>query len=318
MRIRTLSDRLFLALALTPLPTLASAQTAQLPDFTYQGRLQQDGHPANGSYDLTFALYDAATGGNMIGTEQAEPQFPVTDGLFTVDLAFPAAFDGQQRWLEVSINGQPLSPRQAIATAPVAQYALSGNPGPIGPQGVTGPAGETGPAGPQGPAGPTGPTGSQGLAGPTGATGATGATGQQGPAGPTGPIGPQGPQGPQGATGPRGATRGMVATVVNADGTLQVPTACTVTKPAVGKYSFACPPALFNGHLALAIATPIGNANLIGFGGTVTGTVNATLQFSADTMFHVVLVEAGDTPLSSTNGAQADALPGSIGSMPVQ
>lgn len=308
MRIRTLLPaRLVQALALAQLPAIAFAQTAQLPDFTYQGRLQQDGHPADGTYDLGFALYDAATGGHMIGTEHTEPQFPVTDGLFTVDLAFPAAFDGQQRWLEVRVNGQPLSPRQAIATAPVAQYALSGNPGPTGPQGMPGPVGATGPAGPQGAAGPVGPTGPQGVAGPTGTMGATG---PQGPAGPTGPVGPQG------ATGPRGATRGMVATVVNADGTLQVPTACTVTKPAVGKYSFACPPALFNGHLALAIATPIGTANLIGFGGTVTATVNATLQFSADTMFHVVLVEAGDTPLSSTTGTPAEAVPASIGNLP--
>lgn len=290
MRIRTLPAHLPLALALTQLPTIACAQTAQLPDFTYQGRLQQDGHPANGTYDLGFALYDAATGGNMIGTEQTEPQFPVTDGLFTVDLAFPAAFDGQQRWLEVKVNGQPLSPRQAISTTPVAQYALSGNPGPTGPQGVPGPAGPTG---------PTGPAGSQG---------ATGATGPQGPAG---------PQGPQGATGPRGATRGIVATVVNADGTAQVPTACTITKPGTGQYFFACPPALFNGHLAQPMVTALGSAIVTEYTGYSTGTtINVDLHLSADAVFNIALIEVGDTPLSSTNAAPDSAAPVRIGTLP--
>ena len=81
------------------------AQTPQLPDFTYQGRLQQDGQPASGNYDLTFALYDAAVGGAQVGTAITETQFPVTDGLFTVSLAFPGAFTGNQRWLQVTVNG---------------------------------------------------------------------------------------------------------------------------------------------------------------------------------------------------------------------
>src|SRR5690606_10300057 len=52
------------------------AQVPQLPDFTYQGRLTQNGMPANGEYDLEFALYDAETGGNEIGTAQSEPGYP--------------------------------------------------------------------------------------------------------------------------------------------------------------------------------------------------------------------------------------------------
>ena len=171
----------------------AQAQVAQLPDFTYQGRLEQDGQPANGSYDLAFTLYDAASGGNALGTPQLESQFPVVDGLFTVSLAFPGVFSGNQTWLEVSVNGQALLPRQAVATTPVAQYALSGNPGPAG---ATGPQGEPGPAGPQGEPGPAGATGPAGAMGPTGPAG---------PAGPQGPTGPQGPQGVQGAQGSAGA-----------------------------------------------------------------------------------------------------------------
>ncbi|HUD42404.1 MAG TPA: LamG-like jellyroll fold domain-containing protein [Dokdonella sp.] len=212
----------------------AAAQVAQLPDFTYQGLLMREGQPANGPYDLAFALYDAQTGGQQIGTTQTEPQFPVANGVFTVSLAFPGAFTGTQLWLEVRVNGQPLLPRQAVATTPVAQYALSGNPGPAGPQGPQGPAGPTGPAGAtgatgaQGPAGPAGATGPQGPQGPAGATGATGATGDAGPQGPAGPAGAQGPEGPagpagatgaQGPAGPAGPAGGSFADAP-ADGTL--------------------------------------------------------------------------------------------------
>ena len=179
--------RCCIAVAL-PASQVAVAQVAQLPDFTYQGRLAQDGQPANGAFDLVFTLYDAEVAGHVVGAPQSEPQFPIVDGLFTVSLAFPGVFTGDQMWLDVSVNGQSLSPRQAIATTPVAQYALSGNPGPAGPQGDQGAPGPTGPqgaTGTQGATGPQGATGAQGATGPQGATGAQGATGPQGPAGPS-------------------------------------------------------------------------------------------------------------------------------------
>ena len=212
----------FLLAALVGMAGVASAQVPQLSDFTYQGHLAQDGQAATGQYDLGFALFDAETGGNQIGATILEPQFPVTDGLFTVSLSFPGAFAGEQRWLQVTVNGQPLVPRQPVSTTPVAAYALDGNPGPQGdpgpagvagpqgPQGIQGdpgPAGAIGPQGPQGvqgdpgPAGAIGPQGPQGVQGAPGAAGATGAAGPQGPIGETGPAGPQGPQGDAGPAG---------------------------------------------------------------------------------------------------------------------
>lgn len=204
------SMRLFAICALL-IVGLAGAQEPQLPDFSYQGRLQQGGAPANGEFDLTFALFDAENGGTQIGNTISEPDFPVSDGLFTVSLAFPGAFVGDQLWLEVSVNGQTLTPRQAVSTTPVAQYALDGNPGPAGPpgeqgeQGETGPAGAQGPQGLQGPPGTTGAQGPQGLQGPPGTTGAQGPQGLQGTPGATGAQGPQGLQGAPGATGAQGA-----------------------------------------------------------------------------------------------------------------
>jgi len=35
--------------------------------ITYQGKLSDAGNPANGSYDLKFTLYDAASAGGAVG-----------------------------------------------------------------------------------------------------------------------------------------------------------------------------------------------------------------------------------------------------------
>jgi len=58
----TLGAVLWTAMFLQP-PTLLAQGTA----FNYQGRLDADGAPANGSFDLRFAIYDAASGGNQWG-----------------------------------------------------------------------------------------------------------------------------------------------------------------------------------------------------------------------------------------------------------
>ena len=54
-------------LALSTLDSQLSTAHAQGTAFTYQGRLNDGGSPASGSYDLTFALFDAATSGNQVG-----------------------------------------------------------------------------------------------------------------------------------------------------------------------------------------------------------------------------------------------------------
>ena len=118
---------------LAGLPVCQALAAPQLPDFTYQGHLRQNGQPVNGNFTLAFALFDDATAGNQVGSTITEPGFAVTDGLFTVSLGFPGAFTGNQLWLQVSVNGAPLLPRQAVSTTPVAQYALSGSIG--GPAG---------------------------------------------------------------------------------------------------------------------------------------------------------------------------------------
>src|SRR5215469_12814862 len=72
--------------------------------FTYQGRLNAAGAPADGSYDLTFALLDSATGGNQFGGVLTNVATGVTNGLFTVTLDFGNQFPGAARWLEIGVR----------------------------------------------------------------------------------------------------------------------------------------------------------------------------------------------------------------------
>ncbi len=163
--------------------SFAGAGMPQSSAFTYQGQLSASGSPANGNYDMTFALFDAATGGNQVGTTISESQYPVAAGLFTIDLTFAGAFTGQQLWTEVTIDGQTLTPRQPVNTVPVASFALTGNIGPIGAVGPTGATGLPGATGPTGNVGATGGTGNVGATGATGTPGLIGATGLAGPPG---------------------------------------------------------------------------------------------------------------------------------------
>ena len=204
-----------------------TAQAAPLGTaFTYQGRLTQGGNPAHGSYDLRFALFDAASAGNQVGAAITNQNVAVSNGLFTVLLDFGSGvFTNEARWLEIGVSTGPaeafntLTPRQGTTPAPYALFAAqAGNtiPGPqgeTGPQGPAGPQGLMGDQGDPGVAGPPGPTGQQGSTGPIGPPGAQGNVGPQGPAGPQGPkgdqgdpgvAGPPGPTGPQGSTGPIG------------------------------------------------------------------------------------------------------------------
>ncbi len=130
---------------------------AQDTTITYQGQLRQSAAPFTGMADLEFRLFDQISGGSQIGSTQTRDDWPVEDGLFQVELDFGlAAFTEQVRYLEVRVDGNPLSPRQAIRPAPMALFALDGNEGPVGPTGPQGAAGPVGPAGPQGPQGPEG------------------------------------------------------------------------------------------------------------------------------------------------------------------
>ena len=76
----------------------ASLAFAQSSAFTYQGRLNDNGQPANGSYDMTFALFTSSSGGDQVGGMITNSATPVSSGLFTVALDFGlSAFPGPDR-----------------------------------------------------------------------------------------------------------------------------------------------------------------------------------------------------------------------------
>jgi hypothetical protein len=99
--------------------------------LSYQGRLADPaGNPQNSPITMTFTLYDAATGGNVLWTETKSVD--VTNGLFstllgnTFTAAHLAYFDGRDLWLGVQVSGDPngeLQPRIRVAYAPYAIYS---------------------------------------------------------------------------------------------------------------------------------------------------------------------------------------------------
>ncbi|MBI5865406.1 MAG: hypothetical protein HZB38_13045, partial [Planctomycetes bacterium] len=109
---------------------LAASVSAQTPlgtAFTYQGQLRQNGQPVFGDANLVFRLYDAATGGTLLGTQTLNG-VPVADGLLTVQLNGagefgPNALNGEARWLEIEVSGTPLAPRQPVSGAPYALFS---------------------------------------------------------------------------------------------------------------------------------------------------------------------------------------------------
>lgn len=104
--------------------------------FSYQGRLTDNGNPADGLFDMQFKLFNTATvgTGTQFGTTISQT-LQVTNGAFSVQLDFgacPACFDGAARFLEIGLRptGSPahytlLGPRQPIASAPYAVRSLA-------------------------------------------------------------------------------------------------------------------------------------------------------------------------------------------------
>lgn len=121
---------------ITALAALAGTALAQVPlgtTITYQGRLEDGGSPANGSYDFRFELYDASTGGALVAPAQFADDLGVADGIFTAMVDFGSAFGESARWIEVAVRDGAsvgaytvLTPRQIVTPAPVALYALDG------------------------------------------------------------------------------------------------------------------------------------------------------------------------------------------------
>ncbi len=114
--------------------TIAQAQIESVPSLiNYQGMLTDaDGNPLTGTKKLEFNLYDAATGGNKIWGPQIFNNVPLVNGQFNVILgttdtagrSIADAFSSDNCYLSIRVDdGQELSPRQQILSAPYAIHA---------------------------------------------------------------------------------------------------------------------------------------------------------------------------------------------------
>lgn len=116
---------------------LSGAVLAQSPGdtaFTLQARLQVGGRPVSGVCRLDFYLFDAAVGGNQLGSAVSKSNVVVADGYFTVVLDFGDVFSPDApRYLEIrNIDcgraGDPvnLTGRMPLFPAPTVYRASRG------------------------------------------------------------------------------------------------------------------------------------------------------------------------------------------------
>jgi hypothetical protein len=98
--------------------------------FNYQGRLNVSGQPANGAFDMHFALYDAVTNGNRDSIWITNNAIQVSNGLFATTLDFSNDnFTGTRFWLDIAVrktgetNYTTLWPRQPVLPVPYAIFA---------------------------------------------------------------------------------------------------------------------------------------------------------------------------------------------------
>jgi len=113
----------------------AAAPNAPGPSATttnIQAHLADDaGLPLTGTYGMSFALYDAATGGNLVWGPEEHTAVEVSDGLFSVGLGsktsggIPTTTWNGDRYLEITVGGETLEPRELIRSVPIAGMALT-------------------------------------------------------------------------------------------------------------------------------------------------------------------------------------------------
>jgi len=109
---------------ITTIVLAALAGVASASPFTYQGSLMENGQPANGTYDMTFQLADAADIGFLLDSDTVN-NVQVVDGLFTVEIDFDDdLMNNDSRWIAIVIDGTTLSPRTRLRAIPRAYRAV--------------------------------------------------------------------------------------------------------------------------------------------------------------------------------------------------
>ena len=97
--------------------------------FTYQGRLNLSGAPANGAFDFKFQLAHGPSDPADSRTAQTNANVAVSNGLFVAQIDL-GSLSGQPYWLDIGVrpagSANPftmLSPRPQLTPAPYANFA---------------------------------------------------------------------------------------------------------------------------------------------------------------------------------------------------
>jgi hypothetical protein len=128
----THSARLGIGAVLVLMAVVFSAFTASadIPrKINYQGLLtdSDDGEPLVGTYDLTFRIYDASSGGDLLWSEMGSvttDKFGVFSALIGSSVPLDISFEGPC-WLEIVVEGETLGPRRELASVPYAFRAIN-------------------------------------------------------------------------------------------------------------------------------------------------------------------------------------------------
>lgn len=128
---------LLIAILLITSRPLWAAQTSMMPGASattvnYQGRLaDNNGNPLSGTFPMAFAIYNAPTGGNVLWGPEVHASVTINQGLFSVGLGsltsggIPTTVWDGDRYLQITVNGDVLSPRELIRSVPIAGMALN-------------------------------------------------------------------------------------------------------------------------------------------------------------------------------------------------
>ena len=117
-------------------PNLVGAKSTEAPlapeaiigdGITFQGYLTDENDvPLNGAFIMSFEIYNAEVGGTLLW-DSGDIAVAVNGGLFEVRLDITTdIFNGEELWVEQTIDGELLTPRQEILPAPMAHTLRPG------------------------------------------------------------------------------------------------------------------------------------------------------------------------------------------------
>ncbi|MEK7744026.1 MAG: hypothetical protein AAB578_06525, partial [Elusimicrobiota bacterium] len=105
------------------------ARTQEVPaQINFQGRLTDlSNNPLDGYHDFIFKIYGTDTGGTPLWSEQ-QGGISVSNGILSVKLGSllpltPGVFSADRAYLEITVDGTVLSPRERLISVPYAVNA---------------------------------------------------------------------------------------------------------------------------------------------------------------------------------------------------